>query len=279
MPSRCTSACWRGVISRLTQTKPFFLRRRASRAARRRRDRAARPSAARPPRPCRRCCAARRRRETILTSVASTSPLRSRMSGRAAAISAAGGAVQRRAARSASADIASRPPMAPNSPRKTTRRGRPGRCSCRRAGGTARGSAASCRRGRGAVARGGGRFGGGGRGRHRQPAVGVVGSSVVRGSARFSFGVVVGPRSPRRVDLVRSRLRRLGRAGRRAARAAAIAIGWRSRCRSTAAWSRSGRLRYCHSAFSTAIASRSRWMRTFSFATCSAQYRLSYLIE
>ena len=59
----------------------------------------------------------------------------------------------------------------------------------------------------------------------------------------------------------------------------AVVSGCRSRCLSASACSRSGRLRNCHSAFSTAMASRSRWALAFSFCSCSACSVVSYLIE
>jgi hypothetical protein len=88
MPSRCTSACWRGVTSRLIQMKPlrwpappsFWRSSRALTSG----STAVRSSTASSLSTTLRGSA---KTETTLTSVAITSPLRSRMSGRAAAIS------------------------------------------------------------------------------------------------------------------------------------------------------------------------------------------------
>src|SRR3954451_2748664 len=116
MPSRWTSACWRGVISRLTQTKP--LREpslsRSSRALRSGRT-AVRSSTASSLSTTLRGSA---KTETTCTSVAMTSPLRSTMSGRAAAMALP---VARRSAERSSGESAMsarRPAMTPNSARK-----------------------------------------------------------------------------------------------------------------------------------------------------------------
>ena len=92
---------------------------------------------------------------------------------------------------------------------------------------------------------------------HHRFGVWVVG---VRASCALSFGVAVGSSRPSASSLRPISSSRGGRFGQVRRRASCwIVSGWRSRWRSAAACRRSGRLRCCHSACSTAMASRSRW--------------------
>ena len=84
MPSLWTSACWRGVISRLTQTKPFLVPSLSRNSLASSSGRTAVKSSVASS--LSRILRGSAKTETVRISVAITTPLRSRMSGRAAEI-------------------------------------------------------------------------------------------------------------------------------------------------------------------------------------------------
>ena len=148
------------------------------------------------------------------------------------------------------------------------RRGRRAPCSCRRAGGTARARAEHV------ALRRSGLFGGDvGLGLVADTGITVsgFGSSACgrRRSCPSASRSARAGRAPRACGRSRPRAAAV-RAGRTGARAAGSFSGCRSRCWSTAACRRSGRLRCCHSALQHGDRVALALHLALSFATCSA---------